>query len=116
YAIIPRMTRQEPPQVTVGIHFWLALIGLMFYSVPLMLGGTLKGIMWMDGLPFIDSVIMMAPYWLWRAIGGTLMWISHFVFAYNMYKMIKPKTTVNVNEEAMNLLQTDPEAELIHIK
>jgi cytochrome c oxidase cbb3-type subunit 1 len=91
YAIIPRMTRQEPPQVTVGIHFWLALIGLMFYSVPLMLGGTLKGIMWMDGLPFIDSVVMMAPYWLWRAIGGTLMWISHFVFAYNVYKLIAVK-------------------------
>lgn len=116
YAIIPRMTRQEPPQVTVGIHFWLALIGLMFYSVPLMLGGTLKGIMWMDGLPFIDSVVMMAPYWLWRAIGGTLMWISHFVFAYNVYKMIGPKTTVNINEEAMSLLQTDSDAELIHIK
>lgn len=116
YAIIPRMTRQEPPQVTVGIHFWLALIGLMFYSVPLMIGGTLKGIMWMDGLPFMDSVIMMAPYWLWRAIGGTLMWISHFVFAYNIYKMIKPRTTVNVNEEAMSLLHTDADAELIHIK
>ncbi|MEO6682536.1 MAG: cbb3-type cytochrome c oxidase subunit I [Ginsengibacter sp.] len=116
YAIIPRMTRQEPPQVTVGIHFWLALLGLMFYSVPLMIGGTIKGIMWMDGLPFIDSVVKMAPYWLWRAIGGSLMWASHLVFAYNMYKMIRPKTTVNINEEAMSLLETDPDAELIHIK
>jgi cytochrome c oxidase cbb3-type subunit 1 len=116
YAIIPRMTRQEPPQVTVGVHFWLALIGLMFYAVPLMIGGTLKGIMWMDGLPFIDSVIQMAPYWLWRAIGGTLMWGSHLVFAYNMYKMISPKTTVNISDETMNMLQLDSDAELVHIK
>lgn len=116
YAIIPRMTRQEPPQVTVGIHFWMALIGLMFYSVPLMIGGTLKGIMWMDGLPFIDSVIQMAPYWLWRAIGGTLMWASHLVFAYNMYKMISPKTTINISDETMSLLQMDSDAELVHIK
>ncbi|MEJ7736953.1 MAG: cbb3-type cytochrome c oxidase subunit I [Chitinophagaceae bacterium] len=104
YAIIPRLTRQEPPQVTVGIHFWMAFIGLLFYSIPLMIGGTLKGMMWMDGKPFIDSVSLMAPYWLWRAIGGTLMWASHLVFAYNMYRMIYPRHTININEEAIDKL------------
>jgi cytochrome c oxidase cbb3-type subunit 1 len=29
----------------------------------------------------------MAPYWLWRAIGGTLMFVSHLVFAYNVWLM-----------------------------
>lgn len=110
YAIIPRMTRQEPPQITVGIHFWMAFLGLLFYTIPLMIGGTLKGMMWIDGKPFIDGVSFMAPYWLWRAIGGTLMWTSHLVFAYNMYKMIHPKHTVNINEEAIeNLALGDPE-------
>jgi cytochrome c oxidase cbb3-type subunit 1 len=104
YAIIPRLTRQEPPQITVGIHFWMAFIGLLFYSIPLMIGGTLKGLMWMDGKPFIDSVSMMAPYWLWRAIGGTLMWASHLFFAFNMYWMIKPRKVVNINEEAIEKL------------
>ena len=104
YAIIPRITRQEPPQITVGIHFWMAFIGLLFYSIPLMVGGTLKGMMWVDGKPFIDGVTFMAPYWLWRAIGGTLMWTSHLVFAFNMYKMIRPKHTININEEAIEKL------------
>lgn len=88
YATVPRLTGREPPHGTVGAHFWLALVGLMFYSVPLMIGGTMRGIAWIDQLPFIDSVILMAPYWLWRAIGGTLMWVSHFVFAYNMWHMM----------------------------
>lgn len=88
YAVVPRLTGREPPQATVGAHFWMALVGLLFYTVPLMLGGTLRGMAWLEGRPFIDTVVMMAPYWLWRAVGGTLMWVSHWVFAYNMYKMI----------------------------
>ena len=88
YAVVPRLTGREPPQATVGAHFWMALVGLLFYTVPLMLGGTLRGVAWLEGKPFIDTVVMMAPYWLWRAIGGTLMWVSHWIFAYNMYKMI----------------------------
>src|SRR5690606_34512992 len=40
YAVVPRLTGKEPPQLTVGAHFWLALIGLLFYTVPLMYGST----------------------------------------------------------------------------
>ncbi len=89
YAVVPRLTGREPPQATVGAHFWMALIGLLFYSIPLMLGGTLRGLAWLEGTPFIDTVALMAPYWLWRAIGGTLMWISHGFFAYNMICMVR---------------------------
>jgi len=89
YTLVPRLTGQEPPQLTVGAHFWLALIGLLFYVTPLMIGSTLRGLMWMSDRPFIDSVEMMAPYWLWRAIGGSLMWLSHLLFAYNFYKMVR---------------------------
>lgn len=89
YAVVPRLTGREPPLAAVGAHFWLALVGLLFYTIPLMLGGTLRGMAWLEGKPFIDTVAMMAPYWLWRAIGGTLMWAAHWVFAYNMLKMLR---------------------------
>lgn len=114
YAIVPRLTRQEPPQLTVGMHFWMAFIGLMFYAIPLMAGGTLRGLMWMAGKPFIDSVVLMAPYWLWRAIGGTLMWASHLVFAYNMYRMIALRKTIDINAAVVKIDNQD--AELIDIK
>ncbi|HEX6982611.1 MAG TPA: cbb3-type cytochrome c oxidase subunit I [Balneolaceae bacterium] len=87
YGLIPRLTGSEPPQLSVGIHFWLALIGVLLYSFALMIGGTLQGLSWMGDNAFIDSVTLMAPYWVWRAAGGTLMFISHLVFAWNVWKM-----------------------------
>lgn len=104
YALVPRLTGKEAPQITIGAHFWLALIGLLFYTVPLMYGSTLKGQMWMEGKPFIDSVVFMAPYWLWRAIGGSLMWLSHIFFAYNLYKMLVGYTNTDVREAAIERL------------
>ncbi len=107
YALIPRLTGREAPQITVGAHFWLALIGLLFYTVPLMYGSTLRGLMWMEGRPFIESVTLMAPYWLWRAIGGSLMWISHLFFAYNLYRMIAGNQPVDINEAALKKLEVN---------
>ena len=91
YAILPRITGQEPPQLLVGAHFWLAFIGLFAYMISLMAGGTLKGLSWVEGLPFIESVIMMKQYWVSRAIGGTLMFVSHLLFAYNFYLMVRQR-------------------------
>ena len=104
YAVIPRITGKEPPQITVGAHFWLALIGLLFYTIPLMYGSTMKGWMWVQGKPFIDGVVFMAPYWLWRAIGGSLMWLSHLFFAYNIYKMLAGKDIPDVKDAALEKL------------
>jgi cytochrome c oxidase cbb3-type subunit I len=107
YVVIPRLTGKEPPQHLVGAHFWLAFIGLLFYAIPLSVGATLRGLMWMDGKPFIDSVVLMFDYWLWRAIGGSLMFISHLVFAFNFYKMtMKEVIEIDVKEEAFKILET----------
>ena len=105
YAIVPRLTGKEPPQHLVGAHFWIAFIGLIFYVVPLSIGATLRGLMWMDGKPFIDSVVVMFQYWVWRAIGGSLMFISHVIFAYNFYKMVtKEIEPLDVKNEAFQQL------------
>jgi cytochrome c oxidase cbb3-type subunit I len=105
YAVLPRLTGKEPPQILIGAHFWLALAGLLFYTVPLMYGSTLKGLMWVQGKPFIDGVVFMAPYWLWRAIGGSFMWISHLIFAYNIYKMMSGNNLVDVKKAAIEKLK-----------
>lgn len=104
YALVPRLTGREAPQILVGAHFWLALIGLMFYTVPLMYGSTLKGMLWMQGKPFIEGVVMMAPYWVWRAVGGSLMWLSHLFFAYNFYRMVVKRKEINVARTALEQL------------
>lgn len=110
YTIVPRLTGKEPPQITVGAHFWLALIGLLFYTFPLMYGSTLRGLMWMEGTKsFIDSVELMAPYWLWRAIGGSLMWLSHILFAYNFYVMVRRKEEIIIPTSPIDILKAKEE-------
>lgn len=107
YAVVPRLTGREAPQIAIGAHFWLALIGLLFYTIPLMYGSTLKGWLWMQGKPFIEGVVLMAPYWLWRAIGGSLMWLSHLFFAYNMYRMLVNPGIIEVKETAIQQLELE---------
>lgn len=111
YTIVPRLTRQEPPHITVGAHFWLALIGMLFYTFPLMYGATLRGMMWMQGIPFIDTVSMMGPYWLWRAIGGTMMWCAHLLFAWNFYMMVRKRDEIELPVSISNVLNTRQNAE-----
>lgn len=97
YFIVPRMTGRQPKQMYIGAHFWLAFLGLFAYMTSLMVGGTLKGLSWIEGNPFIESVIMMREYWVWRAVGGSMMFLSHLIFAYNFYIMVKePKTQKSV--------------------
>lgn len=113
YALIPRLTGREPSHLLVGTHFWLAFVGLLLYSVPLMIGGTLKGLSWMEGRPFLESVTLMAPYWLWRAIGGSMMWLSHLFFAWNVYRMVAGNREVDVRRLAFEKIaqasRKDPE-------
>lgn len=108
YTLVPRLTGREPRQAWVGAHFWMALVGLLFYTIPLMIGGTIKGMYWQEGKPFIDSVVQMAPYWLWRAIGGSLMWASHLIFAYNLYDMIAGREEVDLQKAVFDELKKLP--------
>ncbi|MDE2572052.1 MAG: cbb3-type cytochrome c oxidase subunit I [bacterium] len=88
YALLPRATGRAPSLILTGLHFWLATVGVVIYVMALSVGGTIQGLVWISGQPFINSVTAIAPDWLWRAIGGSLMFLSHVVFAWNVWSMI----------------------------
>lgn len=71
----------------VGIHFWLAMAGILVYIVALWLGGAAQGRAWMQGLPFMDSVRVVIPHMVWRVVAGFLMLGAHVVFCINLFKM-----------------------------
>lgn len=102
YAIMPKLTGKEPPQILVGAHFWMAFVGLFAYMISLMAGGTEKGLSWIDNRPFIESVTLMAPYWVWRAVGGSMMLISHLIFALNFILIVRKKPATSVIATAEN--------------
>jgi cytochrome c oxidase cbb3-type subunit I len=101
YGILPRLTGQEPSLHAVGVHFWFSTLGVLIYVAGLSIGGTVQGIDWVHMQPFIKSVTDLGPYWLWRAVGGTLMFLSHIVFAVNLYHMRPPREAAPARQEAV---------------
>ncbi|HLI11187.1 MAG TPA: cbb3-type cytochrome c oxidase subunit I [Alphaproteobacteria bacterium] len=87
YALLPRATGKYPYNLAMGIHFWLSAVGVAIYVVALSAAGTIQGLDWIRGVAFIQSVEDAAPYWLWRSVGGTLMFLGHLVFAWNVWTM-----------------------------
>ena len=87
YALLPLATRGEPGQLGLMLHFWMAVVGSFIYVISLSIGGTIQGLDWIHGRPFIQSVVDMQPYYVWRGVGGALMFLSHIVFAWNVWRM-----------------------------
>lgn len=96
YALLPRATAKHPDSLLMGIHFWMATVGIVIYVLALSIGGTVQGLDWIHGLPFIQSVADMAPFWLWRAVGGSLMFLSHLLFAWNVWQMTYARQRADV--------------------
>ena len=90
YYIMPRVMEWEweSPRL-VSIHFWTTGLGIGIYITALFIGGVIQGLQLLDpDVAFLQIVEDLKP-WFWvRSIGGTLMTIGHFVFAYLLYRII----------------------------
>jgi len=92
YALLPFATGKAPGRLGLMLHFWMAVVGSFIYVISLSIGGTIQGINWKSGLPFIQSVVDMQAYHVWRGVGGSLMFTSHIVFAWNVWRMTYGRT------------------------
>jgi cytochrome c oxidase cbb3-type subunit 1 len=87
YALLPSATGKYPSVLGMGLHFWLALVGSFIYVIAMSIGGTIQGMDWIAGKPFIQSVVDIGPFYIWRGVGGILMFLSHLVFGWNVWRM-----------------------------
>lgn len=94
YGLLPRATGKSPDPLLTGLHFWFASIGVTAYVVVLSIAGTEQGLRWAGGDPFIASVEAADPYWVARAVAGTMMFLAHIIFAYNVYLMTVAKSPI----------------------
>jgi cytochrome c oxidase cbb3-type subunit 1 len=90
YFVMPRVTEREWPYPRlITLHFWLAAIGVGVYVVSLTVGGLLQGLAMLDpARPFMDSLTVSVPYLTGRSVGGTLMTLGHFIFAYHFFALV----------------------------
>jgi len=78
-------------------HFWIALLGMMFYVVPMYASGVTQGLMWKqfnaDGFlqygNFLEVVQSILPMHMLRAVGGTLYLTGAVLMAVNLYRTAK---------------------------
>jgi cytochrome c oxidase cbb3-type subunit 1 len=87
YALLPAATGKQAGRFGMAAHFWLAVVGSFIYVIAMSIGGTIQGLDWVQGKPFIQSVVDIGPFYVWRGVGGILMFLSHLVFAWNVWRM-----------------------------
>jgi len=82
----------------VGVHFWIATIGIVLYIAAMWISGIMQGLMWRAydsygflEYSFVETVKAMHPYYVIRAIGGVLFLTGGLVMAYNVARTILGK-------------------------
>lgn len=89
YFAMPRVFEVEwPKPKLINVHFGLVVGGFGIYFISLTIGGWLQGLALLDAArPFMESVTLTLPFLKLRSLGGTLMTVGHFVFAYHFAAM-----------------------------
>lgn len=95
YWLLPRLYNTKLWSVKLAnYHFWIALLGMMFYVIPMYIAGITEGMMWKQFTPdgflrypnFLQSVQQVIPMYRLRAIGGTLYIFGVWLMAYNLWR------------------------------
>ena len=98
YWLIPRLYNTKLWSLKLANwHFWVALLGMMFYVVPMYWSGITQGLMWKQFTPegfmqypnFLETVLQLIPMYRLRAIGGSLYIVGACLMAFNLWKTAK---------------------------
>ena len=109
YWLVPRLWRTPlHSQALANTHFWIALVGILFYVVSMWIAGITEGLMWKEfthegvlAYPnFVEIVTKLIPFYWLRAVGGTMYLGGLFIMVYNVALTIKA-APAPVDEEAM---------------
>ena len=95
YWLFPRLYNTKLWSIKLAnYHFWISLLGMMFYVVPMYWSGITQGLMWKQFTPegflqypnFLETVLQLIPLYRLRAIGGTLYIIGSALMCWNLWK------------------------------
>lgn len=113
YYIVPRLVGHEWPSASlIRWHFNLVLAGIAIYVLSLTWAGVAQGLALLDPqLPFQESVRRTIPGLYGRTLGGIILTVGHFVFAYHFWIMLRmpdrARGTRPPWHEAQPILYTD---------
>lgn len=109
YYLVPKLWKTDLYSVKMAnAHFWLSMVGILFYVVAMWISGVTQGLMWKEINPegylvypnFVDTVTRLIPmYWV-RLVGGLLFLTGMLLLIYNVWKTAQKGTPVT-DEEVM---------------
>jgi cytochrome c oxidase cbb3-type subunit I/II len=108
YYIIPRIYGVPLfSKRLANIHFWFATLGILFYAIPMYVGGIMQSLMWKEfteeGLlrypNFLETVTQIMPMYILRAVGGTLYIVGSIFAVVNLWKTAKSGTLLATEED-----------------
>jgi cytochrome c oxidase cbb3-type subunit I/II len=124
YWMIPRIFQTKLySEKLLKTHFWIATIGIAFYTIPMYISGFTQGMMWKQFTAegnlqygnFLDTTLQLIPMHQMRAFGGTLYLTGAILMAVNIFKtMAQGKLLANEPAEAPALLTIEEKAPDAH--
>lgn len=97
YWLIPKMFNTKLHSIKLAAtHFWIGTLGIILYAIPMYWAAFRSYFMMKAFTPsgqlqyqFIDIVQTMVPFYVLRAIGGTIYLLGVFLMVYNLIKTAK---------------------------
>jgi cbb3-type cytochrome c oxidase subunit I len=108
--IIPQVLKRPIYSVKLSEwQYWLIVIGFLGFFWVLTIAGFIQGQSWLRGIPEVNVLPMLRPYFMARAIFGAMIVASGIVQAYNIYKTVTTDTQQRARTELMDAI---PELEV----
>jgi len=108
YYLFPKMwSTKLHSEKLANTHFWIATLGILFWTLPMYWAGFTQGMMWQQFNPdgtlvhgeFLQTVNQLAPLFAMRAFGGLLYLTGAIIGVVNLFKTASSGSFV-ANEDA----------------
>jgi len=116
YWLIPRIYKTELySKKLANAHFWIGMIGIVFYASSMYWAGLTQSLMWKQFTPlgtlqypnFLETVLQIIPMHIIRATGGLSYFTGVLLMTYNLIKTAAQGSFAADEEvEAPALIQT----------
>jgi cytochrome c oxidase cbb3-type subunit I/II len=117
YYVFPRLYGTKLYSTALAnAHFWLATLGILFYAIPMYVGGVTQSLMWQEFTAegtlrypnFLETVVRLAPMYAFRAAGGSMFIAGAVIATFNLYKTAKSGSLIADEEAQAPALDPDP--------
>jgi len=114
YWLVPRLFNTKLFSVKLAnTHFWIATLGMLFFSIPLYFAGFTQALMWKeftaDGYlaypNFLETVTQILPMYYLRAFGGSLYFLGMLLFVFNIVKTSLAGSFIRYEEDEAPALE-----------